>query len=741
MPPIRTAAASAVEYSPALLVPGHTCWRVERAHRAAFIVDAADYFATVKAAMLKARHSIFLLGWDFDTRIALEMEPADPTIPNHFGEFLDWLVKEQPGLRIHVLKWDFSMIFALEREIFPTALMDLLTHPHVLYRLDGEHPAGACHHQKLVVIDDRLAFCGGLDLTANRWDTRAHLDHDPRRKRPNGDPYDPFHDIMMAVDGPAAAALGELARYRWSRGTGEPAPPPIPIPVRAADRDDPWPDRLRVDLHEIDVGIARTLPRHETQEEVREVEALYLASIAAARRHIYIECQYFTSERIGEALLARLGEPDGPEIVVVTPLHCSGWLEEEFMGRARRHLVHRLRIADIYGRFGIYVARTAEGTGITIHSKTMVVDDRFLRIGSSNLNNRSMGFDTECDLGIEITPGSPGETAGSIAVLRYRDGLLGEHLGVPPDRVKALLAETGSMIRTIEALNDPARHRLTTLSIEDLGGIDAFIAESHLFDPERPVTSEELARQILPDLEQAPPKHRRFLLGVLSGFVFFVVVAALWRFTALSEVATVAGTLDWAQSLAHLPFWPLAMVGAYVVGGFLMFPVMVLIAVTAIVLGPIAGFFTALAGSLASAAVLFGVGRVAGRRWVRRFGGRFVNRISRRLADQGVLAMAVVRVVPVAPFTVVNLAAGASHLRFRDFMIGTILGMTPGVLAFSLLGNQLERVLRDPSPASISVTVGLAAAAVGLGWVGNRLIGRWSRRQEGGAARPAARAG
>jgi phospholipase D1/2 len=203
----------------------------------------------------------------------------------------------------------------------------------------------------------------------------------------------------------------------------------------------------------------------------------------------------------------------------------------------------------------------------------------------------------------------------------------------------------------------------------------------------------------------------------------------------------VAGTLDWAQSLAHLPFWPLAMVGAYVVGGFLMFPVMVLIAVTAIVLGPIAGFFTALAGSLASAAVLFGVGRVAGRRWVRRFGGRFVNRISRRLADQGVLAMAVVRVVPVAPFTVVNLAAGASHLRFRDFMIGTILGMTPGVLAFSLLGNQLERVLRDPSPASISVTVGLAAAAVGLGWVGNRLIGRWSRRQEGGAARPAARAG
>ena len=205
-----------------LLIPGTTCWRLEHADRVALIVDAADYYAAVKAAMRKAKRSIILLGWDFDTRVDLEKDPLDPKFPNRLGDFLERLVADNPQLEIHVLKWDFSMIFALEREIFPTALMDMITDPRVTFRVDGEHPAGACHHQKLVVIDDALAFCGGIDITANRWDTRDHIDHDTRRRRPNGDLYDPFHDMMMAVDGPAAAALGELARYRWRRGTGEP---------------------------------------------------------------------------------------------------------------------------------------------------------------------------------------------------------------------------------------------------------------------------------------------------------------------------------------------------------------------------------------------------------------------------------------------------------------------------------------------------------------------------------------
>jgi uncharacterized membrane protein YdjX (TVP38/TMEM64 family) len=205
-------------------------------------------------------------------------------------------------------------------------------------------------------------------------------------------------------------------------------------------------------------------------------------------------------------------------------------------------------------------------------------------------------------------------------------------------------------------------------------------------------------------------------------------------------LATVDGILDWAQSLADMPLGPLLMVGLYVAGGFVMFPVLVLIAATAIVLGPVMGFATALAGCLASATALFWVGRLAGRRWVRRFGGRSVNRISRRLADQGILAVAVIRVIPVAPFSVVNVVAGASHLRFPDYLIGTIIGMAPGTLAFSLLGSQLERTLRDPTPTSIAIAVGIAAVAASLGWIANKLIGRL-RGLAGTASRTTARTG
>ena len=713
-----------------LLTPGKTCWRLEHANRVALIVDAAAYYAAVKAAMLKAKRSIILLGWDFDTRVELEKDPVDPTVPNRFGDFLERLVADCPQLEIHVLKWDFSMIFALEREIFPTALMDLITHSRVTFRIDGEHPAGACHHQKLVVIDDALAFCGGIDITANRWDTRGHIDYDTRRKRPNGDLYDPFHDMMMAVDGPAAAALGELARYRWRRGTGE---PPIPLVTSPSD---PWPDHLIADLENVEVGIARTLPRHNEQAEAREVEALYVASIAAARHSIYIESQYFTAECVGQALLARLGDPDGPEIVVITPLNCPGWLEEELMGRARRHLVNRLRNADTHGKFAIFGAVTVSGVPVTIHSKTVVIDDRLLRIGSSNLNNRSMGFDTECDLAVEAVTGMPDEAARRAAITRYRDGLLGEHLGVPPDHVAAKLAETGSIIRTIEHFHDPSRRRLEPVKVNQVDGVDTFIAEIHLFDPESPVTAEELTRQIMPDLEK-PTRRLKFGMVVALVALLLAGLAALWRFTDLNQLATVGGIIDWAQSLADMPLGPLIGIAVYVAAGFVMFPVMVLIAVTGIVLGPVLGFITAMTGCLASAVTVFWIGRLVGQRWVRRFAGRSVNRISRRLANQGILAVAVLRVIPVAPFSVGNIVAGASHLRFTDFVIGTILGLTPGTLAFSLLGGQLEHALREPSATSIAVAVGLAVVAASLGWAANKLLGR----KAGGTRKATARTG
>jgi phosphatidylserine/phosphatidylglycerophosphate/cardiolipin synthase-like enzyme len=204
-----------------LLVRGRNCWRIERANRLALIVDAADYFRRVKAAMLKAKHSIMLIGWDFDTRIKFEPEEQRLEGPNHLGSFLSWLPRHRSKLRIYVLKWDLGMVQALGRGMTPVFILNWMTSKRLRFKLDAAHPVGAAHHQKIVVIDDAVAFCGGIDMTVDRWDTHQHLDDDPRRTKPNGKISGPWHDATTAIDGAAARALGDLAGRDWrTLGTG-----------------------------------------------------------------------------------------------------------------------------------------------------------------------------------------------------------------------------------------------------------------------------------------------------------------------------------------------------------------------------------------------------------------------------------------------------------------------------------------------------------------------------------------
>ncbi|ODN72001.1 phospholipase D-like domain-containing protein [Methylobrevis pamukkalensis] len=405
-----------------LLRPGETCWQIARADRVAVIVDAADYFATVRTAMQNARHSVLLIGWDFDTRIKLDRPDRASKAPNKLGKLLSWVVRQRPDLRVYVLRWDLATIQTLGRGTTPLFILDWMTDKRIRFRLDGAHPAGSAHHQKIVVIDDTLAFCGGIDMTGDRWDTREHLDDNPDRVRPTTRRrYDPWHDVSTAVDGEVARALGDLARERWKRATGEDIAPPPPM-------DSAWPDGLEPSFRNVDVAVSRTAPEHEERKGIHEIEALYLAAIAAAKRTIYIESQYFASRKIAEAIAARLGEADGPEIVVINPETANGWLEEGVMGSSRARLLDLVEKADRHGRFRIYTPVTAGRKPIYVHAKVMVVDDRLLKVGSSNLNNRSLGFDTECDLTIEARPGASDEADLRRSITALRNDLLAEHL-------------------------------------------------------------------------------------------------------------------------------------------------------------------------------------------------------------------------------------------------------------------------------------------------------------------------
>lgn len=452
------------------------CWRVTAADRVAVVIDAAAYFRAAREAMMSAERRIMLVGWDFDARIKLRGQPLEPDEPETVGEFVLWLVKRRPGLEVHLLRWDMGALKSLFRGRTFFTILRWMRHRRIHAKLDGAHPTGASHHQKIVVIDDIFAFCGGIDMTGNRWDTRAHRDDDPRRIEPNGNPYMAWHDATTALTGPVAQALGELVRERWRRAGGKPI-------EAVSSAGDCWPSCLEPDFRDVEVAISRTDPAMPGVDPAHEIEALYLDMIASARRFIYAESQYFASRRIAEAIAKRLREQDGPEIVLVNPLSAHGWLEPIAMDTARARLVEALRRVDHQRRFRIYHPFTAAGAPIYVHAKIMIVDDAMIRVGSSNLNNRSQRLDTECDVTIDRRRHDDPSVAARI--LAIRNGLIGEHLDVNPAEIARQIDETGSLIATIEAFRDDKRS-LRPYRTPDLNAIETWLADNEVLDPEGP---------------------------------------------------------------------------------------------------------------------------------------------------------------------------------------------------------------------------------------------------------------
>jgi phosphatidylserine/phosphatidylglycerophosphate/cardiolipin synthase-like enzyme len=447
------------------------------------VIDAADYFALMQQALHRARQRVMLIGWDFDTRVRLGAgrrwwnAPRRKVNPARLGAFMVWLVNRVPGLEVRVLKWNFGALKFLFRGSMIVDLFRWWKHPRIDFRFDAAHPLGCSHHQKLVVIDDRFAVCGGIDMTSSRWDTQEHLGKDLRRRKPNGRLYGPWHDLTMLVEGEAAEALGVLGRQRWAQAGGERLEP-------CADQaESAWPKRLEAEFRDVEIGVARTRSAWHGIAAVNEIEALFVEQILAAERFIYAESQYFASRAIAEALAERLSQANPPEVVLINPLTAEGWLEVVAMDGARIRLSHAIGAADPQRRFRIYVPFCADGTPIYVHAKLLIVDDRVLRIGSANMNNRSMGLDSECDLFIDAS--RPGNAHAAPAIERLRHRLLAEHSGLSEEEVALRLADDPSMHRLID--NAPKwGKRLEPFVLPPLTDTGKAVADNALLDPERP---------------------------------------------------------------------------------------------------------------------------------------------------------------------------------------------------------------------------------------------------------------
>jgi uncharacterized membrane protein YdjX (TVP38/TMEM64 family) len=225
--------------------------------------------------------------------------------------------------------------------------------------------------------------------------------------------------------------------------------------------------------------------------------------------------------------------------------------------------------------------------------------------------------------------------------------------------------------------------------------------------------------------EESQPKdggsRRRIWLGVAILLVLLGMAAA-WRWTPLADQIDIRKITGWAISLRTNPVRPAIVLAAYLVGSLISFPITVLILATALVFGPVGGMVYALAGCVLGSVATYALGYFLGRDFVKRIMGRKWQTLERKITQSGILAVATLRLIPVAPFTVVNVISGAFQVPFRDYIIGSVLGLAPGIVVTNLFAHQLESAIRNPGPGSFVILAILIAASVwGVVWLRRRV--------------------
>lgn len=685
--------------------PGRNCWRIERAHRFVAVQDAAEYFRLVREALLGARQTVFILGWDILASVDLlpagsgqraqergQHGPAADA-PTRLGELLDFIARRRPRLRCYILIWDYASLYALERDPFSRWRLGWRTPRHVTFGFDDRHPAGASHHQKIVVVDDQLAFCGGIDLTGHRWDTSTHRLDEPARVTPVGDSYGPYHDVQAMVTGPVAASLGMLARERW-RALGE-----RKLPVLAGASHDLWPASIEPDLTDVDVAIARTIPGSQRHPAVRECETLFLDSIAHAQRAIYIESQYFTNDTIAAALAARLRDAHGPEIIVVTPTECSGWLERNTMGMFRDDVFRQLSAADQFKRLRLVMPMASQSRHVPVfvHSKVMVVDDRLVRIGSANISRRSMGVDTECDLAIDA--GDDARIRGGIR--RIRDRLLAEHLALPPAAVAGGIDRFGSMRAFIDT-RGRADHTLAAVQLPAEHESKAPEALRAAADPEEPIWFGTSVTELVPPVD-ATNELRPLRIRIMPAVTITIAIVAASSFLIRHpEFRAIQDALRDIPDVGSS-----AAIGAFVfmLATLALVPLEVAALGAGLIFGAPQGAVVALAGSLVAAAIGYAAGRAIGGEGLTRWVSRRAYRSGRQLSGHGVIGIVVLRLASVANAGSIHLLCGAGHVPFGAYMIGTLIGLSPVLAVLTLVGALIRLTVLDPSLVNAAITI------------------------------------
>jgi phosphatidylserine/phosphatidylglycerophosphate/cardiolipin synthase-like enzyme len=365
------------------------------------LIDGAEVLPAIAAAIRGARRSVRLAGWHVAPHFALER--AEP--PTVLRELLGQAVAR--GVEVRVLLWAGAplRVFTPARADVRADARALSNGTGVRVAVDAHERLLHCHHEKVVVVDEEVAFVGGVDLTdlgGDRWDTARH----PARGRLG------WHDAGSRLRGPIVADVAEHLDLRWTAVTGEQLPP-VQVPARAGDTT---------------VQLLRTIPERVYEEAPDGAFSIlegYMRSLRSARELVYLESQFFWLPEIVHLLAEKLREPpsDRFRVVIVLPSKPNNGQED-----TRGMLAY---LADADGGRGRFLATTIDAmTGSTVdqlyvHAKIGIVDDRWLTLGSANLNAHSFFNDTE----VNVQVNDPELVRGT----RLR--LWSEHLGLPEDAI------------------------------------------------------------------------------------------------------------------------------------------------------------------------------------------------------------------------------------------------------------------------------------------------------------------
>lgn len=232
-----------------------------------------------------------------------------------------------------------------------------------------------------------------------------------------------------------------------------------------------------------------------------------------------------------------------------------------------------------------------------------------------------------------------------------------------------------------------------------------------IVDPEQPL---QAAEAVLEAADERRATIRRRVIWSVAFALVLATLAVLWLGTPLREWADVHRLVDAAHRLADSNLAPLAVLAAFLVGGFVVAPVNVLITATVIVFGPLLGALYALLGSLLSAIALHEVGRLLPAARLRERLDKPLRMLTGRMPRHNVFAIMLIRIVPVAPYSVVNVISGAAHVERGPYLVGTALGMLPGIVANALLIDRLIAAIEHPGPWTWALLAGVAAAVVAL---------------------------